>query len=141
MQPALSIASVKQALSTLPDLTIDGFRHTTRSGPYPRTNEDFAERRAMFMQSTYLEQIDTACEYFNRFDIEKRNGSYSLKHQIERWGYSVGRSDFVANGCAILAAIMSGYKIVRERNSPNCKFRCTATPIVPQTALRSHYAR
>ncbi len=118
-----SLARIQAVLDQQPALTVDGFRFNTGKGLYPNTDEELAERRAMLLQPEYLAYLDTAIEYFRHFEIDKKAGSYGLKHCIENWGYSVGLSHYVPNGCAILAASMSGYKIVRERNSPNCKFR------------------
>ncbi len=111
------------ALAQHPDLCIDGFRHTTRRGPYPSNDAEFAERRAMFMEPEYLRQICTACKYIREFGIDKGGGSYGLKHWIERWGQETGLEGYITNGCGILAAVLSGYKLVRKRNSPNCRFK------------------
>ncbi len=116
-------ANVQKTLIALPDLCIDGFRHYTRRGAYPSTQEEFAKRRAMFLDPEYLSQIATACAYLNLFTIDRKDGSYGLKHTVERWGREAGMQRYVTNGCVILAASMSGYRIVRERNSPNCRFR------------------
>jgi hypothetical protein len=123
MRAKNDLARLKSALAQHPDLGIDGFRHMTRRGPYPSNDAEFAERRAMFMEPEYLRQIDTAYEYLNHFDIDKHTGSYGLKHLMENWGRENGLESYVTNGCAILAAILAGYQIVRQRNSPNCTFR------------------
>ena len=126
MKTPLTLANLTQALATLPDLAISGFRHNTRHGPFPRTEADFAESRAMFFQPEYLRQIETSCAYYREFGIDKGFGSYGLKHRVERWGMKLehtGLTGYVTNGCAIIAAVLCGYKLIRERNSPNCRFR------------------
>lgn len=116
-------AHTQRVLSKYPDLGIDGFRHITHRGPYPSNDAEFAERRALFLVPKYLQQIDTAYAYLQHFDIDKHTGSYGLKHWMERWGRENGMESYVTNGCAIVAAVLSGYQLVRERNSPNCRFR------------------
>lgn len=119
-----NVASVMQALSTQPELAVDGFRHVTRHGPFPPTEAEFAASRAKFLDERYLRQIETACAYYRGFGIDTRSGSYGLKHRVERWGASqAGLVGYVTNGCAIVAAVMCGYKVIREKNSPNCRFK------------------
>lgn len=114
---------IEHALSQQPALCIGGFRHDTSSQNSPFSNENFPKYRAQFLEPEYLSQIDTACEYLRHFEIDKKSGSYGLKHLIERWGADVGLEPYIANGCAILAAILCGYKVVRIRNNPNCRFK------------------
>ena len=113
----------QRVLAKYPDLGIDGFRHITPSGPYPSNDAEFAKRRAMLMEPKYLQHIDTACTYLCHFEIDKHASSYGLKHRMENWARENGMESYVTNGCAILAAVLSGYQLVRERNSPNCRFR------------------
>jgi hypothetical protein len=120
---------VEQALDTQPDLAIDGFRYTSHQGPFPETAAEFADRRAKFFDEDYRCQIATACAYYRLFGIDKGRGSYGLKHLVESWGHDkTGRTGYVTNGCAILAAVICGYALVRERNSPNCRFKKDLAP-------------
>ena len=129
MTTSANVAHLQQALATQPDLAISGFRHRTRKGQFPSTDAEFAEHRAQFFQPECLRQIETACRYYREFGIDKRDGSYGLKHRIERWGQSrPGLVGYVTNGCAILAAVMCGYKPVRWKDSPNCRFKKNYRP-------------
>lgn len=117
-------AHIRRVLAQHPDLCIDGLRHKSTTPNFCYGDDRFPERRTLFMEPAYLRQIDTAYAYLNNFEIEKRTGSYGLKHRMENWGRENGLETYVTNGCAILAAILSGYQLVRDRYpSPNCTFR------------------
>jgi hypothetical protein len=117
-------AHIQHVLAQHPDLCIDGLRYVSTSSNSCYSDARFPERRAMFMKPEYLQQIVTACEYLNHFELDKRSGSYGLKHLMETWGRKNGLASYVTNGSAILAAILSGYQIVRTKYpSPNCTFR------------------
>jgi len=117
---AVTRAIINQVLTTLPDLSSNGFHFYDRGTPHPATGKEFEEMRSDLLKDFRIEEIQTACDYLQLFPIER--GSYGLKHDIERWGYKVGKAGYVCNGATIVAAILCGYSIVREPNSPNCKF-------------------
>lgn len=123
MMTTLDRTHMKKVLDQHPDLSIDGWRYGNCKPDSLYGDTQFPSRRAMFMDMEYLSQIATAYEYFWHFDIHIKAGSYGLKHRIEKWGGAEGLEHYVTNGCAILAALMSGYEAVREPNSPNCRFK------------------
>ena len=123
MMTTLDLTQMSRVLDRYPDLSIDGWR-CPKCGPNSvYGNRQFDARRAMFWEMEYLTHTATALEYFWHFDIHIKSGSYGLKHTIERWGRDNGLAGFVTNGCAILAALMSGYEAVRSPDSQNCGFR------------------
>jgi hypothetical protein len=120
----LDPAYVSRALATCPDLCIDGLRYPCPTPDSPYGAARFPERRAMLLEPKYLRHIETAYAYLHHFELDKRIGSYGLKHVMERWGGDNGLESYVTNGCAILAALLAGYQIVRTPfPSPNCRFR------------------
>lgn len=119
----LNHMDLKSVIDANPELSIDGWRYNSPNPNSPYYPEQFPTRRAMLLLPRYLEQIQTSCEYLRHFEIDKRSNSYGLKHQIEQWGLSVGLASYVTNGCAIAAGLLSRYAAVRERNSPNCRFK------------------
>lgn len=123
MMTAHDLTHMKRVLAQHPNLSIDGWRYESLRPDSEYSDEQFPRRRAMFMEPEYQEHVATALVYLAFFEISKKRGSYGLKHDIERWGRTEGLANYVTNGCAILAALMSGYKAVRQRNSPNCRLR------------------
>jgi len=120
----ITSAHIQRVLAKHPDLCIDGLRYGSTSPNSCYTDARFPERRAMFLEPEYLPHIVTAYEYLNHFELYKRVGSYGLKHLMENWGRANGLASYVTNGCAILAAILAGYQILRTSYpSPNCTFR------------------
>ena len=105
------------------DLTRNGFDHSDRHGnPIPGSLHLRQEWRDYLLSQNGLAEINTACEYILSHDIPDWWGSYALKHEAERWGQRNGYSGYVSNGAAIVAAILCGFTIRREENSPNCTF-------------------
>lgn len=123
MMTTLDLTQMMRVLDQHPDLSIDGWRCRNCKPDSVYGDKQFPERRAMLMDMEYLTHTATALEYFWHFDIHIGAGSYGLKHAIERWGRNEGLADYVTNGCAILAALMSGFEVVRLPNSQNCRFR------------------
>ena len=117
------LARVKAVLEQHPDLSRDGFRFDIYASGSPYSNENFPENRAALLNPWHQEQIATVCEFLKQDEIRKRDGSYGLKHAIERWGNEAGLCGYITNGCAIVGALLSGYTVVREKNSPNCRFK------------------
>ncbi len=117
------LSNPKIIFVTHPDLSIDGWRHNSGSLDCPYSSTRFPTRREMLLDSKFIAQISTAVEYIRHHGIGRRLNSYALKHYAESWGASVGMSQNVTNGCAILAALLAGYTPLREKNSPNCKFQ------------------
>ncbi|MGK8893722.1 hypothetical protein [Burkholderia gladioli] len=74
------------------------------------------------------EQVRTALRFIEVFavprkTINRRYGSYSLKHRAEQFGAENGLSSYVANGEFILAGLLAGFKCHRRRElGPNCWF-------------------
>lgn len=122
MIPYINI--VRKIMANYPDLSIDGFRYKDRQVPHPATDEVFMDRRSQLVEDYELRRIMTACEYIHKFPIEGQRpvDSYALKHRAERWGHEFGMEGYVTNGAAIVAAVLCGYSIIREKNSPNCRF-------------------
>lgn len=118
-----TIDRIKQALANHPDLCIDGFRSEIHLLNSPYSDANFPSRREMFFEPEFLHHVVVACAYFSIFEIDEKWGSYGLKHDIERWANEFGLGRWITNGCAILAASICGYDVVREEDSPNCRFR------------------
>jgi hypothetical protein len=111
---------LKQELSKYPDLCIEGFRYNPRDPIDWCTDPEFSTSRAELLTPWRIEGIEITCAYLQCNSIDKKQGSYGLKHEIERWNnHQLG----IPNGCAILGAILSGYKIDPIKNNPNCKFK------------------
>jgi hypothetical protein len=117
----ISPAVVQQVLNENPDLSANGFRFKGSRFETEMSPEEFDRYRVQLVSQRSLEEIATTCEYLKHLGIQR--GSYGLKHDVENWGRDHGMSGYVSNGSAIVGAILSGYKVVRERNSPNCTFR------------------
>jgi hypothetical protein len=90
------------------------------------TREDHEKYRADMTSPHSLEEFMRAREYLARCKrrklIWKGSTSYGWKHQAEfwlKWRYP-GRDPYVSNGMFIAAAIVSGCKIHRISDSPNC---------------------
>ena len=103
-----------------PDLSANGWRYKGSRHDPEMPEERFQQFRFALTTPDGIAQIETACQYLRQFGPSPRNGSYGLKHDIEYWGSDVGLEPYVSNGAAIVAAILCGYRIKRERNSPNC---------------------
>jgi hypothetical protein len=74
---------------------------------------------------TNLQLIQVGIAFLSTHKIPTDVTSYSLKHGIERWGRLHGLiGPSCPNGAAIVAAVLSGYRICRIRKSKlNCKFK------------------
>ena len=114
---------VAAVLAKYPDLCIDGLRYQSRTPGSCYSDARFPARRELFFKPGYLRQIQTVLAFFGHVVMDDGLGSYTLKHIIERWGHEHGLESCVTNGCAILGAVLAGYQVVRQRNSPNCTFR------------------
>ena len=113
-------------LNKFPTLNIHGFCHEPRSGndvDSPYHPENHKKEREKFFEERYLLQIQTVLKFCNFNTIPKHFTSYTLKHAAENWGEEFRYEDYVTNGCAVVGAVLAGYTVRRERNSPNCKFR------------------
>ncbi len=113
-------AAVLDVLERHPDLSANGYRYKGGRFETEISPEAFQAYRDALSSSSGLVQIETGCKYLGLFGPHPRNGSYGLKHDMERWGQSVGLAGYISNGAAIVAAILCGHGIERERNSPNC---------------------
>jgi hypothetical protein len=118
--PQISRAEVQQVLDQNPDLSANGWRYKGSRHDPEMLEERFQQFRFALTTPDGIAQIETACRYLHLHGPKTRNGSYGLKHDMERWGQSVGLAGYVSNGAAIVAAILCGHGIERERNSPNC---------------------
>lgn len=119
----LDLTHMMRVLDQHPDLSIDGWRYRNCKPGSVYGDKQFSVRRAMFMEMEYRIHVSTALEYFWRCRVPTWAESFWLKHEIERWGNTEGLAVYVTNGCAILAALMSGFEAVRSPDSPNCRFK------------------
>jgi hypothetical protein len=126
---------VQAVLDQHPYLTSDGFRAPhpapSRIEPYPNAIAVRAEREEL-LTADGLSQVQAAMTYLDQLSparVSSRNspGSYSLKHQAERWHNPERETSrekihvYVANGAFIVAALIKGFAIRREDElSPNC---------------------
>jgi len=129
-------STIGQVLVDLPDLTMNGFSFSDRGKPCPATDLELLVWRFDLLSPHRVPEIQTACDYIRQFPIEDQQpvDSYALKHRAERWGRTVGKEGYVCNGAAIVAAILCGYPIIREKNSPNCKFKRNANTLMNAAA-------
>ena len=99
-----SAHEIRQVLSEYPDLGLYGF------GSLPPPNEE-----------DFLGQVTAARKWLTeipgRSRVVERRGSYSIKHIIEQ-----ASGTYIANGAAITAAVLEGFKPVRKHDGPNCVF-------------------
>ena len=115
-----TVQEIHAAINSLPDLTINGFKCKEASKKII-TAPTFEDLRCAFYDPVHLDQINTAGIFLLTCDISME-GSYGVKHSMERWGRVNGGVSYVTNGCAIVAAKLDGYQIIRIANSPNCYF-------------------
>ena len=113
--------ALRQAVNANLYLCANGWRYQSSRFDPEMSSQDFARYRADLLSQRSVQGVFTTCEYLKHHGIQR--GSYGLKHDVENWGRNHGMSGYVSNGSAIVGAILSGYKVVRERNSPNCTFR------------------
>ena len=69
-----------------------------------------------------LDEVDLAMRFIQEHAVPRRvssrsQGSYGLKHAVERWA-----GTYISNGAFIAAALALGYEARRFPNSPNCAF-------------------
>lgn len=115
--------TVRRVLNQHKDLSRKGFNYVNPGNQSaPVSAEQWQEWRDYLEKEVGLDEITTACEYILSHDIPDWWGSYTLKHVAERWGRENGYSVYVSNGAVIVAAILCGFSILREENSPNCTF-------------------
>ena len=120
----ITSSTICQVLANHPDLSSNGFSFNDHGKPVPATDIEFLVMRIELPSAHRIQEIQTAYDYIRHFplDDQKPVDNYALKHRIEWWGRAVGKSESISNGAVIVAAILCGYSIVREPNSPNCKF-------------------
>lgn len=82
-----------------------------------------------------IENIELAREYIRKYyvkrkTINKRYWSYSLKHRLEEFAEdNTGKSIPINNGSAIVAFLLEGYTLYRDKyeGGPNCYFNAKMT--------------
>jgi hypothetical protein len=116
-----STHEIHSAIDKMLDLSITGFDCSGISKINPIKTPAFAEGRARLYDFMHLEQIHTCIDYLDHNNLSEW-GSYGAKHDMERWGRAHGGVNYITNGCAIVAAVLAGYTIIREHDSPNCRF-------------------
>lgn len=115
--------AVTQVLNEHRDFSRNGFDfHDNLTGSEPNSAKERQEWRYQLLSPDGHAELNTACEYILSHDIPDWWGSYTLKHEVERWGRKNGYSDYISKGSVIIAAILCGFSILREENSPNCTF-------------------
>jgi hypothetical protein len=113
--------AIKRLLDAHPDLSYEGW---SKKGIYPPAayaqSVSFPEDRAELYSLEVQQQIMTAIAYCQCVTLHPKVNSYSIKHAMEQWVRTNGKSSYISNGCAIAGAMVYGYKVVRIRNSLNC---------------------
>jgi hypothetical protein len=101
--------AIDAVMANWEDLTCWGFSHPKAEG--------FTDARAQ-LRTEGVSYFIRAAEWLKH--IPRRSsvnlGSYSLKHQAERWA-----GDYVSNGALIAAAVHLGFKVERIAGSPNAR--------------------
>jgi hypothetical protein len=116
------LAVVRKLLSEHPCLWYAGFRAECRTDTSSDCIDQFLADESRPSRSDFLQQIQAVIAYCKQSEDASRLDSYSFKHEVENWCALGGERRYVSNGCAILGAMLSGYGIKRELNSPNCRF-------------------
>lgn len=84
----------------LPPLNTNGFISSDNLDPYPLPSLDQVELGRMWIQKF--------CRHHRR--LNRKNGSYFLKHSIENWDKATaGNIRYVSNGAIIQAFLEEGY--------------------------------
>ncbi len=105
-----------------PDLSSYGWHFVRRTCDW-NDGEKFDAYRQDMLSEDFALQVTTTFGWLRTHSLKRTTGSYGLKHLAERWGATVGLSRYVTNGAAICAALMLGYRAVRDLNGPNCSFK------------------
>lgn len=99
-------ADVHRVLAEYPELGVHGFMVYPPLAP----GRDF------------VDQVETACHWLAGAPARRRllikHGSYRVKHLVER-----SERTYISNGAAIVAAVLVGFRPVRSRPGPNCRFQ------------------
>lgn len=123
-------AAVTAVMAEVPDLTAFGF------GIFEDQNKSAAEKQAEFdasrakmLTAFSIEQFNRAVAFLKtrskRATISRKQSSYGLKHEVERYLAGQGQGDkYVSNGMFIVAALHLGFRF--ERSGPNAYFNIGA---------------
>ena len=116
-QPSVAVerGDIIRVVAENPDLSAYGWRF--RTGSLWNDGDAFARHREQMLSQDFEQQVRASLAYLGTRRIPTKVGSYGAKHLVERWA---GR--YVSNGALIVAAILAGYRVVRDDNSPNCGF-------------------
>ena len=114
---------IKKVLDLFPDLSANGFSHHESGASIPATKAELDTWRDYLLYGDGISQVKSACYNIEEHSIAIRGNSYGMKHKAEGWARSNGRFGYVSNGAFIVAAILFGYGVIREKNSPNCGFK------------------
>lgn len=126
---ALSTEDLISIVDKVPNLTWKGFRHNSffDRDLSPEQREDMFRSDRNYLKEHCLKEFELACQWLNNCskikNINRRHGSYTLKHYVERWARKNGIEDnYVSNGAFIAAAFYMGFKVVPIVNTPNAYF-------------------
>lgn len=111
--------ALARCIEANPDLSAYGWRFRDRRNW--NNGEAFAANRDQMHTEDFAQQVECALTYLRTHRIPKGAGSYGMKHRAEN-----ASGQYVSNGAFIVAAILTGYQIQRDDNSPNCGFKTPA---------------
>lgn len=97
------------------DLSAYGWAFRNRYGW--NTGSEFERNRAQMLKADFERQVAVCLAWLLEHRIPRGAGSYGAKHRVEN---DVGV--YVSNGALITAALLAGYAVDRDFNSPNCGF-------------------
>lgn len=123
-------AAIAAAMAEAPDLTAFGFGiFEDRKKSAAEKEAEFDANRAEMLTAFSIEQFNRAVAFLKtrskRETICRKQSSYGLKHEVERYFDSRGQSNkYVSNGMFIAAAVHLGFKF--ERSGPNAYFNIGA---------------
>lgn len=123
-------AAIAAAMAEVPDLTAFGFGiFEDRTKSAAEKQAEFEKKRADMLSAFSIEQFKRAVAFLKtrskRATISRKQSSYGLKHEVERYFAGQGESDkYVSNGMFIAAAVHLGFKF--ERSGPNAYFNIGA---------------
>ena len=108
--------AIERVMAQEPTLTYSGF-FVPFKWPREERQATFREMRERTLDPDYTDHFERACSWLNRQlrtkSLNKRAGSYSVKHEAEK---EVG---YISNGMFIAGAIACGFAVQQQADSPN----------------------
>ena len=114
-------AIAKAEADKYPTLTGNGFNYARFASDGYTGERQRQDREDLWSDDGRL-QIACAIQYTREKRVLLNCGSYSYKHEVERWASEIRGHTYISNGCCILGFSIAGYTIQLIEDSPNCFF-------------------